>query len=122
MAIDEHSRHDLYRRLEEVLGADAATTLMEHLPPVGWADVATKRDLGLLEIAMKRDVEVLEIAMKRDVEVLEIAMKRDLEVLEYKITASLHQEIGSAMRTTILSMIGIMITLVSLNFAAVHFG
>jgi hypothetical protein len=45
MAITESSRHQLYQRLEEVLGAEQATTLMEHLPPVGWADVATKRDL-----------------------------------------------------------------------------
>ena len=48
MAIDERARHQLYLRLEEHLGAEAATTLMEHLPPVGWADVATKRDLDHL--------------------------------------------------------------------------
>ena len=45
MAITEHARHQLYAKLESVLGADEAATLMEHLPPVGWADVATKRDL-----------------------------------------------------------------------------
>jgi hypothetical protein len=44
MAIDERARHQLYLRLEEHLGAEAATTLMEHLPPAGWAEVATKRD------------------------------------------------------------------------------
>jgi hypothetical protein len=49
MVLDERSRHELYLRLEAVLGADAATALMEHLPPVGWADVATKRDLDALE-------------------------------------------------------------------------
>jgi len=49
MVVDERSRHELYRRLEEVLGPDAATTLIEHLPPVGWADVATKNDLAGLE-------------------------------------------------------------------------
>ena len=49
MVVDDRSRHELYRRLEEVLGLEAATTLIEHLPPVGWADVATKGDLAALE-------------------------------------------------------------------------
>jgi hypothetical protein len=49
MAIDERSRHELYLRLEQALGPESATTLMEHLPPVGWADVATKRDLDGLK-------------------------------------------------------------------------
>ena len=49
MVVDERSRHELYRRLEEVLGPDAATTLIEHLPPVGWADVVTRHDLTALE-------------------------------------------------------------------------
>lgn len=48
MAIDERARHELYLRLEETLGPEAATTLMEHLPRFGWADVATKRDLDQL--------------------------------------------------------------------------
>ena len=49
MAISEESRHHLYKRLEQVLGTREATVLMEHLPPVGWADVATKRDLDAFE-------------------------------------------------------------------------
>lgn len=49
MVVDDRSRHELYRRLEEVLGLEAATTLIEHLPPVGWADVATKEDLAGVE-------------------------------------------------------------------------
>jgi hypothetical protein len=34
---------------KRALGDDAGTTLMEMLPPVGWADVATKQDLLSLE-------------------------------------------------------------------------
>jgi len=49
MVVDDRSRHELYRRLEEVLGMEAATTLIEHLPPAGWAEVATKQDLANLE-------------------------------------------------------------------------
>jgi len=57
MAIDERSRHRMYLKLEEVLGSEEAATLMEHLPPVGWADVATKRDLELLEIRLEAKLE-----------------------------------------------------------------
>jgi hypothetical protein len=49
MQIDERARREMYERLEEVLGAAAADALMVHLPPVGWADVATKDDLNALE-------------------------------------------------------------------------
>ena len=59
MAITEEERHRLYLRLEEVLGPEQATTLMEHLPPVGWADVATKRDIDTLAVATKRDIDAL---------------------------------------------------------------
>jgi len=57
MAIDERARHQLYLRLEEKLGPEVATTLMEHLPPAGWADVATKRDLDHLQAITRADIE-----------------------------------------------------------------
>jgi len=40
--IDEGTRHALFQKLDHVLGEEEATTLMQHLPPVGWADVATR--------------------------------------------------------------------------------
>jgi len=46
MAVDERSRRAMRSRLEEVLGEEHATTLMEYLPP---EEVATKRDLDGLE-------------------------------------------------------------------------
>lgn len=49
MGISEESRHQLHNKLDEVLGSAEAATLMSHLPPIGWADVATKHDLFELE-------------------------------------------------------------------------
>ena len=49
MAIDERTRHEMYLGLEQLLGPHVADALMEHLPPVGWADVATTRELDALE-------------------------------------------------------------------------
>ena len=47
--ITEQQRNQLHRKLEAELGREEASTLMELLPPVGWADVATKQDLVHLE-------------------------------------------------------------------------
>ena len=49
MAIDERSRHEMYLGLEQLLGPQVADALMAHLPPVGWAEIATKHDLAALE-------------------------------------------------------------------------
>jgi hypothetical protein len=57
MAIDERARHQLYLRLEEHLGPEAAETLMEHLLPTGWSEVATKRDLDQLRSITRADLE-----------------------------------------------------------------
>jgi hypothetical protein len=51
--IDERARHELYRAVEELLGTERADTLMSLLPPIGWADVATKEDLHQLEARLE---------------------------------------------------------------------
>ena len=56
MAISEQERHQLHARLEKVLGSEEASTLMAHLPPIGWADVATKSDLASLERVIRADL------------------------------------------------------------------
>ena len=57
MAIDERTRHEMYLGLVQLLGPHVADALMEHLPPVGWADVATKRDLAALEERLKLKID-----------------------------------------------------------------
>src|SRR4051812_42183062 len=42
------------------MGKERASTMMNLLPPVGWGDVATRRDLEDFEAASRRDLEKLE--------------------------------------------------------------
>jgi hypothetical protein len=91
MAIDERARHQLFLRLEEHLGPEAATTLMEHLPPTGWADVATKRDLDQLRAATKSDIHQLRAATKSDIHQLRAATKSDIDQLRAATKSDIDQ-------------------------------
>jgi cell division protein FtsX len=99
MAVDERSRHQLYQKLQEVLGAEDATTLMEHLPTGGVGQLATKDDLT----ATRNDLR---------------AVREDLE---HKIDAVKHElltEIHRTARNLTLSLTTIMAVLNGIVFAA----
>ena len=53
MSITEASRFQLRTAIGQILSEEAADTLMELLPPVGWADVATKTDIQYLRDEMQ---------------------------------------------------------------------
>ncbi|MGH2771766.1 MAG: hypothetical protein ACRDIU_01310 [Actinomycetota bacterium] len=95
MAVDERSRHALHTRLQKVLGEEEAVTLMELVPPVGWGEVATKKDLEGLRIETKEDFR----ALRSDF--------RDLR---------LHMD--GQFRTTLFSVLTLMIGLAGLVFVA----
>jgi hypothetical protein len=100
MVLDERSRHELYLRLEEVLGPERAETLMEMLPPVGWADVATKRDLdlGLQQMLQRMDLR--------------------FDACEHKIMAALKDEITAQTRTVVFAVLGTVLGSTSLSILA----
>jgi hypothetical protein len=104
MAIDERSRHQLHVKLEEVLGPEEASTLMAHLPPVGWADVATKRDLDHLQTNFELKLE----ATKSDI----IGTLRD------GFRSKIDSKVDSAMRTLLLVISTLTVTLAGIAFAA----
>ena len=46
--VSDQDRRELYEALERELGGGPAATMMELLPPVGWADVARQSDVVAL--------------------------------------------------------------------------
>lgn len=41
--------------------------MMEHLPPVGWADVATRHDLDHLQVVTSQDIEAAELRLRAEI-------------------------------------------------------
>ena len=71
----------MHDRLADVLGEEVAGLVMEHLPPSGWADVATKRDLDQLAVATKRDLDQLAAANKADLELATSALRLEMKTM-----------------------------------------
>ncbi|HEX9236299.1 MAG TPA: hypothetical protein VF972_08470 [Actinomycetota bacterium] len=121
MAIDERSRHILFLKLEEVLGSEEATILMEHLPPVGWADVATKHDLDQLEGTFQREHRNLEAAIRREIEHLARANAQEHQQLEERITlgltAAFRAELITQTRTMIFALLSSVATMAGVFIA-----
>ena len=139
MVVDEALRHRLHARLEDVLGPEEASALMSYLPPVGWADVTTKRDLEALEerlraedAATRRELAGLEARVGLRFEGLEQRVGLRFEALEARVEAAasnvageLRAEITTALvsqtRATIFAMVGATVGTGSLVLAAARF-
>ena len=78
MAVTEESRYQLFQRFEELLGREGVSTLMELLPPVGWADVATKRDVDQLRAALDARIDALDAKIDAKVERLEVGLRAEM--------------------------------------------
>ncbi len=95
--IDERMRHELFLRLENVLGPEEAATLMEHLPPVGWADVATKHDLESQRVLMKQDLDLLRADMNHEFASVRSEMRQEFALVRAELggeIAGIRTELG----------------------------
>lgn len=106
MVVDEGSRHALFQRLEQTLGQEAATTLMEHLPPAGWADVATRHDLDTR-------VELLRSEMR----IGSAEVRQEMAMLRADFRGELLTAVNGQTRAVILSNIGAVATMTGVAIA-----
>ena len=105
MESSDQSRRDLFVLLEAALGRETAAKLMAELPPVGWAELATVRDLENLEVRLGARIDQ-ELAGLR-------ASIADLR-------AEFHRDMAANTRTLVFAQFGAMATTVGLVIAAVR--
>ena len=58
MISDDRHRLNLYQKLEATLGTEEADTLMAHLPPVTWNQLASKSDLEQVRTSLSAEMSV----------------------------------------------------------------
>ena len=100
MSITEASRFQLRTAIGQILSEEAADTLMELLPPVGWADVATKTDLQHLRDELKAEIHSLRVATKTDLHHLRDELKADMLNLRNEFKADI-QALQLSFETTL---------------------
>ena len=108
MALTHAQRTSMFNTLAEVMGQDDAETLMQHLPPSGWDNVATKDDLragfaevtkamteGFAQAAVERaDIkaqvasELADIKVQATTELADIKVQATTELADIKVQAA----------------------------------
>jgi hypothetical protein len=78
MSVDDRTRNDLYRKLESVLGAEEANTLMAHLPPTTWRDLATRADVEHLGIALRAETHALGTELRSEIQTLGTELRAEM--------------------------------------------
>jgi hypothetical protein len=111
MAIDDRSRSDLLRRLDEVLGPDIAVLLMNHLPPTGWRDVATVHDLENQSVLLRSEMTQFGGELRSEIALLRSDLDARTDLLRAEITsakletlATLRGELANQTRTLVLGL------------------
>jgi hypothetical protein len=104
MAVDERGRLQLADAAKRALGDEAGITLMELLPPVGWADVATKQDLTHLEHRFDA-IDDRFVAVERRLDALE----RRLDDISREIRAQ-----TSKLMTLMVAVVGVVVAAIRL--------
>ena len=102
MSIDERQRHELYEGLVEALGADRADTLMALVPPVGWADVATKHDLSAQDSLLRSEVARVEEVLSLRMEAMESRLRADMHLGQRNLLLGIF---GSVMTAAVLNQV-----------------
>ena len=85
MSISEAERHEIYELIKAATSDRVANNDMSLLPPVGWADVATKSDLDALRTEMRAEFGSVQSGFG--------AVRADMRAMEANLRTEMHQSI-----------------------------
>ena len=101
MTISETARLDMLSGLRTHVGEAVANTLMEHLPPGGWYDVARTGDFDRIEIRLEK--------LDNRIDKLEARLDDRIDKLTQKIETNTRWMIGISL-TYGIGILGVLVT------------
>ena len=90
MTVDDRTRLNLHRKLEAVLGQEEADTLMSHLPPVTWNQVATKDDLGTLGTTLRAEMQALGAELRGEMREIRTELRSEMQETRTELRREMH--------------------------------
>ena len=108
MAISETARLEMFGGLQKSLGEAVANTLIEHLPPGGWYDVARTADIDRIENRLDR-LEARFDRLEGRIDRLEARLDNRIDQLDAKFSKQI-ADLTQKIETKTKWMIGISIT------------
>jgi hypothetical protein len=85
MAVDERSRRLLQEALMDAIGPDPTDTLLTYLPPTGWADVATTRDVAGLGTELRAEMASVRIELRAEMASLRTELQAEMNSLRTEL-------------------------------------
>ncbi|MGB1724046.1 MAG: hypothetical protein ACPHJ1_07280 [Ilumatobacteraceae bacterium] len=104
MSITDRQRLKLLRTLETVIDPEDAGTLMDHLPPVTWANVATVDHVSSVghqtATALRGEMQVLSTQLRSEMNQLGIQLRGEMNQLGIELRSEVDQH-GSRLEAAI---------------------
>ena len=130
MVISEQQRWRLRQRLIEALGTEEADTLMEHLPPVGWADVARTADVERATALLRSEAARTTAELRAEMAELRAEMRegfadvrREMREGFADLAVSLNDKMTTQTRVVMIGMASMVVAVIgSMTGAAVALG
>jgi hypothetical protein len=115
MAVEERSRRELQEALMDTIGPEHTDTLLSYLPPTGWADVATTRDVQALGAELRGEISNVrgEVGDLRG-EVR--GLRADMDALAATLRGEMHHEL----RVQLVSLTALMVAVLTVAVTLVR--
>lgn len=115
MTITDTKRFELHQYLRTHMETDMADTLMDHLPPAGWTDLARTGDVESSRLLLKGEIEVVRTELKGDIANLRTELKGDIAELRAEMVdrfASQTKWFVVFSLTNVMSMVALIISVI----------